>query len=829
MRKLIATVLCLQGLLGAALAVASAPARIVDRVDDLRRVELKGELPRALRDSVDLGAADPLIPTDRVVMLLRAGPEQEAQLAQFLHDVQTRGRPEFHRWLTPAAFGQRFGVSPQDVETVRGWLQSKGFRLDATPAGRRALVFSGTVAQMDAAFQTRLREYRWHGERHLANSAAPTIPQALAPVVRGFASLHDFQLRPQFLRGQANLTNGNHALAPADFATIYDLTPSYGAGNTGAGSTIAVIGRSNIKPVDLSTFRSMFGLPASVPEVILAGADPGLVSGDQTESDLDLEWAGAVAPAATVKFVIAQSTSTTDGIAIAAQYAVDQNLADVITVSYGACESSGDVSGGTTFFHQLWQQAAAQGTSVFVSSGDAGAAGCDAAGSATASHGLGINLVCSSPYSTCVGGTQFSADVSSPGTYWSTANGTGYGSALQYIGESVWNQSGLVSGGSALWSSGGGFSLYYAKPDWQLATGVPSDGRRDVPDVSLTASSAHVPYLIYSSDGNTSSTLEGIGGTSAAAPSMAAIAALIVQRRGGRVGNFNPVLYGLSELQAAGGGAVFHRITSGNNSVPGQVGYAAGPSDPQYSQASGLGSVDAGALLAHWSDFQGTKTGLSPVNATVPAATTVGSASLVLPPATAWSAAIGGGGGGWLSVSPASGVGSAALTFSAAANSSAASRSGTITINGQTLTVIQTAAAGSAGQWSLSAASLGFGPDSVGVTTPAQTLLISNSGGTSMTVGTISVTGSAGADYQYGGSCVAGLVLVSGASCYLKISFDPTSSGARSATLQIGTLSVPLSGIGTQVVAGDAPLPLWAYALMAVSLWLLTRRSLSPR
>src|SRR5262249_49664181 len=199
-----------------------------------------------------------------------------------------------------------------------------------------------------------------------------------------------------------------------------------------------------------------------LPTVVLAGADPGLVSGDQTESDLDLEWAGAVAPAATLKFVTAQSTSTTDGVILSAQHAVNSNVADIITVSYGACESRGDVSGGTTLFNQLWQQAAAQGISVFVSSGDAGAAGCDSPSATTATHGAGVNLVCSSPYSTCVGGTQFAADVSAPSSYWSGSNSSTFASALGYIGEAVWNQSGSQPGGAGLWASGGGVSLYYA-------------------------------------------------------------------------------------------------------------------------------------------------------------------------------------------------------------------------------------------------------------------------------------------------------------------------------------------------------------------------------
>jgi pseudomonalisin len=805
-------------------APAGPVARISGRIEESPRVELKGHIARALSASVDLGPADPALPVERVIMVLGASAAQEADLSQFLRNVQTRGRPEYHRWLTPEAFGRRFGVAPADLAVISSWLRSRGFRLEDPSPGRRTIVFSGNVGQLNASFGARMHNYRWHGERHLANSANPTIPQALSEVVRGFASLNDFRLRPQFVRGRVrpltNLTNGTHALGPGDFAIIYDLTSSYTAGISGSGSTIAVIGRSDVQNVDINNFRSMFGLPASLPTVILAGTDPGLVADDQTESDLDLEWAGGTAPSAALRFVTAKSTSTTDGISLSSQYAVEQNVADVITVSYGSCETSSDVSGGTTFFNQLWQQAAAQGTSVFVSSGDSGAAGCDAPSSSTATQGPAVNQLCSSPYSTCAGGTEFVGDVSSPGTYWAAGNSATYTSAIEYIPEAVWNQSATVSGGSDLWASGGGVSLYYAKPAWQLSTGVPSDGRRDLPDVALNASSVHDPYLIYSSDGNPSSTLEGIGGTSAAAPNMAAIAALVVQRQNGRVGSFNPVLYGLSMLQAGGGGVVFHQITSGNNTVPGQTGFSASTADPVYNQASGLGSIDGGALLAHWNDFAGPTAGLAPASVVLPATVSVGSATLTLPSTTSWSAAVGGGGSGWLTVTPGSGTGSAPLTYAAAANTAATSRTGTITIDGQVLTVTQAAASGSS-QIVVSSSTLSFGSDQVGLTTPAQRILVSNTGGSALTLGTISITGSAQTDYGDSGSCVTGLMLAAGASCFLQVTFDPTAAGARSATLQLGSTSIALSGTGENSVAGDGPLPLWSYAMLAVCLMLI--------
>jgi len=811
-------------------------ARIVERIAESQRAELKGQVHRALRDAEDLGEADPTQRAERIVMLLQGSAAQDADLERFLKDLQTRGRPDYHRWLKPQSFGQRFGVAAADLAVIRSWLESRGFHVDEEPAGARAIVFSGRIGQLNAVFAARIHRYRWHGESHLANAVNPTIPAALAGVVVGFASLHDFRHAPQHLtpriRPQINLGGANY-LGPGDFATIYDLVSPYAQGITGMGRSIAVIGRSSVQAVDLSDFRSYFGLSSMLPTSIYANDSntaPPLVSGDETESDLDLEWSGATAQSATIKFVTTASTMLTDGIDLASQWAVSNNLADVISLSYGGCEAAGDVSGGTTLYNQLWQQAAAQGTSVFVSAGDSGAAGCDVDSSSRATHGLGVNAVCSSPYSTCVGGAEFTGDLSSPGTYWSSNNTPGtQASALSYIPEAVWNQSGSVSGGVDLWASGGGASIYFAKPVWQLAAGVPSDGRRDVPDMALNASSAHDGYVVFSSDGHPAGTALIIGGTSAAAPPMAGIAALVAQSQNGRVGNFNPVLYGLAGLQVTGGAPVFHLITSGDNSVPGQSGFSASTSDPTYNQATGLGSVDGGQLIAHWTDYAASGFGLSPATSVVPATAFVGAVSLTLPSTTSWSAIVGGGGAGWLSVTPASGTGSAPLTFSATVNSASSARSGTITVDGQVLTVTQAAGKGSTAAVNLSSSSLGFGADSLGQLTSSQQVLVSDTGDASLTLSSITLGGNAPGDFSQSGSCVAGLVLDPGASCYLNISFDPSVLGSRTATLQIdlnggGSTSINLSGTGNPPSDTDGPLPLWAYAMLAILLWLIAAR-----
>ena len=262
---------------------------------------------------------------------------------------------------------------------------------------------------MEDTFHSEIHHYLVGGVSHLANTQDPQIPSALAGVVGGIVSLHDFRSASQIRSREAvvrpRYTSGStHYLFPADWATIYDLKPLYKAGTNGAGISIAIVGRSNINLSDVAQFRSASGLPANNPTVILVNTNPGLVAGDQDESTLDVEWSGAVAPAATVKFVVGASTATTDGIDLSAQYIVNHATAPVMSTSYGSCEADMG-SAELAFYNSLWQQAASEGISSFVSSGDAGAAGCYS-GSSTSASGTGVNGLCSSPYSTCVGGNR---------------------------------------------------------------------------------------------------------------------------------------------------------------------------------------------------------------------------------------------------------------------------------------------------------------------------------------------------------------------------------------------------------------------------------------
>jgi subtilase family serine protease len=584
--------------LGQGAAAPAAGARVPTRLDDGDRVVLRGNVPPRARPELEVGRTDAELPMQRMILQLEPRPGAKAQIEKLLLDQQDPASPLYHRWLTPEEFGARFGLADADLQLVTGWLGAHGFTVEEVAKGRGWINFSGVASQVEQAFATEMHDYRVDGTTRHANSIDPSIPRGLAGLVGGVVSLHSFPRparhgsihpasgpRPRFNEG-----GGTHDLAPADFATIYDLNSAYGFGNDGSGQSIAIVARTDILRSDVRTFRRTFGLPANDPVFVHNGPDPGIVSGEEPESDLDTQWAGAVAPGATIKLVISASTNSSDGVLLSAQYIVDHNLAPVATTSYGLCEALQGAS-EIAFYDNLLSQGAAQGITSFAVAGDAGAADCSDPNGATGS-GRAVDNPCSSPNNTCVGGTQFD-DTANPSAYWAATNDpVTLGSALSYIPEVAWNESGNSTGGSGLWSTGGGASSFFSKPSWQVAPGVPADGRRDVPDVSLSAA-AHDGYLVYMGGASFS-----FSGTSAAAPSFAGLMALVVQRTGSRQGNANPAFYKLAAAQYAGSGpAVFHDVKSGNNSVPGVTGSSCGTG---YDQVTGLGSVDGAVLLETW-------------------------------------------------------------------------------------------------------------------------------------------------------------------------------------------------------------------------------------
>lgn len=582
-------------------------SRTPHAINTANRTAVEGTCPKQLLSkSIDMGRVSPNQNLGRMVLLLAPTKEQEAAAKKLIAAQHDAASPYFHHWLTPAEFGQQFGIADADATEVKSWLESQGFTVHSVAQSRRFVVFSGNVAQVEQAFGTEMHSYSYLGHSFLSNSSNIQIPSSLGTVVQGVVRLHSDPGKAQLVlgkrvhfekkAGQFTFGDGSHYLTPADFATIYNLNPLYAAGIDGTGQTIAIVGRSNIDVQNVRDFRNVLGLAVNDPQVIVNGDDPGQ-TGDAIEAMLDVTWSGAVAPGAQIKFVVSQSNFA-DGVDVSAAYIVDNNLAPVMSTSYGDCEANiGPIE--SAFYNSLWMQAAAQGMTSFVSAGDNGGAGCDAPGGGNYSSGyFAVNGLASTPYNVAVGGTQFD-DATNPDTYWSTTTDPVTGaSALGYIPERVWNESSNDPNNVSLYAGSGGASSLYPKPDWQIASGVPSDGARDLPDISFSAA-GHDGYLFcFYSSCSYGDYFYSAGGTSISSPSSAGIMALVNQKMGGLPqGMANYVFYRLSSVPG-----IFHDTTVGDNKVPdpsGQftVGYDAVPG---YDLASGLGSFDANALVNNW-------------------------------------------------------------------------------------------------------------------------------------------------------------------------------------------------------------------------------------
>jgi len=625
---------------------------IAQPMDESQLTTLKGNTHPLARPEFDLGTAQATLPMERMLLVLKRSPEQEAGLRKLLDDQQDKASPSYHKWLTPEDFGKRFGPTDTDMQTITAWLQSHGFQVGTT-RGRTVLEFSGTAGQVQEAFHTTIHKYLVNGEQHWANATDPQIPTALVPAVAGVMTLHNFISKPAShlatSRAPAKLAPGKkpdvtftqnsqetNALAPQDYAVIYNISPVYNT-ITGLGVTIGVIGRNDLSSggQDVMDFHNTIGYGNNTVgganlNIFWSGPYPGnLGGGEEAEATLDTTWSGAIAPGATIDFVISGSTNTTDGIDLSEFYIVENNLADIMTESFSSCEyfaTDARILG----VNQLAEQAAAQGITYFVSTGDSGAEGCDDPNNPPATGPISVNVLASTPFNVAVGGTMFN-EGGNLSKYWTNSPPISE-TAISYIPEDVWNESSLTNG---LWSSSGGASAGnfgdnqitppgttkgVPKPSWQSGlSSIPNDLVRDLPDVSLTAA-AHDSYLLCLEgscvpNGQGEILVYFISGTSASAPSFAGIMALVDQSAGGRQGQANYVLYPLAASQAiypsgcngsAGTPAstcIFNDVTVGNNVVPGEVGnfYQAGAG---YDLTTGLGSVNVSNLVTNWSTVQ---------------------------------------------------------------------------------------------------------------------------------------------------------------------------------------------------------------------------------
>jgi subtilase family serine protease len=633
----------------------SSPAQNGDLVnapvDPAVRVTLRGQRARWALPQNSQGAVPGDTMLEHLTLVLKRSRQQQKVFEQFLQELQDPASPNFHRFLTPVQVGKRFGASEHDIDAVSGWLRSQGLQVNSVANSRMMIDFSGTAALVGAAFATEMRYYVVNGEQRMATADDPQIPAALAGVIQSVSGLNTVNDHPYHGAGQAHVPaqgagsdlpalsdcNGgtcSYFVTPGDFYAIYESGGSIDY--AGAGQTIAIIGRAKVYDPDIENFQTLTALRTQDPTVIVPpnGLDPGppagtggKASGDQLEATLDVQRAGSVAPDATIDLVVSADSNGTSGLGIAAQYVVDTNPvpAYIMNISFGACEAD-RTQADVLFWDTLFSQGAAEGISTFVASGDAGAAGCDAYfETPPATQVESPNYICSSSYCTCVGGTEF-ADTADPGLYWSQTNYGGLESAMGYIPEGGWNEPLNSNGGTQAASSGGGVSIYIATPSWQTGTGVPGTLGRYTPDIAFT-SSAHDGYFgcLAASGGthpgdcvvrNGTFYFEYFFGTSAAAPDMAGITALLNQEYEAPQGEINQRLYYLAANPAL---KVFNDVTvdtsgvSGcvvttpsmcNNSTPSPTGLTGGLSgylvNPGYDEVTGLGSINVYYLLTNW-------------------------------------------------------------------------------------------------------------------------------------------------------------------------------------------------------------------------------------
>lgn len=642
------------------IAQTQPQARITQALDDGAVMKVPFSTHPMARAANDRGRLNADAWMDRMVLVLRPSDAQQTSLKKLIDSQHDKASANYRRWLTPDEYGAQYGVSDADLKTIVSWLTGKGFQVGTVARGRQWIEFSGTAGQVERTFHTEMHNYKVNGEARVANAKDISLPRALAPAVAGILSLHNFpkqgnhgqkihvhrdnatgKLIPDFTLHNFNGTF--HFLVPGDYKKIYNTQPLLDAGIDGTGVSIAIVGRTDIFLSDVQMFRKTFGLPANDPVFLVNGADPGL-NDDVFESDLDVQWAGAVAPNAEIKFVTSASTLTTDGVDLSLSYVIDNAVAPIMSTSYSACEAFMGTA-GNAHITSLFQQAAAEGITALISSGDNGPAGCDRSGFNPIPAELGANVsgLATTPYTTTVGGTQFN-ERGKDSTYWLTDNRADLSSVLGYIPEIPWNESCDLSvdpnfcfGTNSFISLAGGggpsnCSLSTrtddvitclagtAKPSWQAGLGVPNDGVRDIPDLSMAAAANHDAYLVcdlgscITDDAGHLLFADVVGGTSAATPAMAGIMALVEQKNGAYQGMANYSLYQLAAAEkldhcnsrkltdpTQSSDCVFYDITSGNNSVPGQAGYSAGKG---YDMATGLGSVNAANLANTWASAQ---------------------------------------------------------------------------------------------------------------------------------------------------------------------------------------------------------------------------------
>jgi Pro-kumamolisin, activation domain/Putative Ig domain len=553
--------------------LAPAPG-VAAHAAQLRPIRI-GAVPKLPPGAQAIGSLPPSTPISATVTLQ---PSDSAGLAAYAQAVSTPGSSLYHQYLTVAQFAQRFGPAPTQIQAVESAMSAQGLQPGAVSANGLSFGVTAPAATAASAFSTSFERYRLaDGSTGYANTQAPSLDSSIAQLVQGVAGLDTLAI-PQPVDLQANVTG---TIAPAgpsanvagtaqpcaaasaagvytanQIASAYRFSSLYAAGDLGAGATVALYELEPYASSDIAAYQSCYGTHASVTNVQVGnGAGTGSGSG---EAALDIEDVIGLAPKASIR--VYEGPDTGGGALATLSQMVTDNTAEVLSTSWGICEASAGTSTEAAEA-TLFAEAETQGQSVFAASGDSGANDC---GTGTPA----VDDPASQPNVTGVGGTSLP-------------------SSTPPAAETVWN--------SGTHAGGGGVSSQWAQPAYQSGVAVAQSSTacpvslscREVPDVSADANPA-TGYAIY-----WQGRWRAIGGTSAGAPTWAALTALADASptcAGARVGFANPALY---EAAADGYSGNFDDVTSGNNTLGSVAGFSAGPG---YDMASGLGTPVGSAL-----------------------------------------------------------------------------------------------------------------------------------------------------------------------------------------------------------------------------------------
>ncbi len=553
----------------------------------------------------------------------------KAALAAAVASVGDPKSANFRKFITPAQFAATYGQTPAAIAQVVSYLKSKGLTVTTVHANGLLISAKGTNAQIAAAFGTTIHNYSLQGVSYQAPAGKAVIPASIAGIATGVSGLSN---RASFhthgakipstgpLAGDVAVVNGAAAVPPSgpgsynvlDLAAKYNVSPLYAKGLTGAGKTIGIATLATYDQSDVYAYWNQLGLAISQDRITDVVVDGPAGNDGADETTLDVEQSGGIAPGANMRVYIAPNTDS--GFIDVFAQAIDENLVDVLSVSWGNPEIVND---GATLdtYDAIFSQAALQGIPVIAATGDAGAFDINRSYDyPDCTTLLGVDFPASDPNVLGAGGTTLPNTVQhlhGPVTV-TTERAWGWDYLKTYIetyyGTDLYYHSYYTVGG------GGGVSVDWALPSYQqnlagvqtsaaaqslicsdaflgapdtgytdlidMPSGVPG---RNLPDVSLNADPYSGYSLFFGGGWHT-----GSGGTSFVSPQLNGILTLITSGLPGRVGPINPQLYAAFKTQGYAAGSPFKAITSGDNEYY--------KSTARYNPATGLGSLDVNAL-----------------------------------------------------------------------------------------------------------------------------------------------------------------------------------------------------------------------------------------